>query len=362
MNFPDIIETPPFVDLHVHYREPSPRNTSETFAQGTLAARESGILVSADMPNNPGAETWTRVRFDDKVRRINKTANGLVMVYAGGQPESNNIGEFELMAPDAAALKLYGGKTTNNEREYVAEDFREEVAQWHRVAPNSAIVFHPGENNLEDMIRMVAGEYGHRLHIAHVNSPAQVKLVKRYKEQGYSVTCGVTPHHLLMDSHDKITRGKFAEMMPPLAEQSDAEELMRMLASGDIDMIETDYAPHSFESKLKAEHDNEDCFGESGIEHVVAQLFYQVHKGRLSLERLIDAFSTRPSELLGITMDPKFKVKWDMKLFMIGESTVKSGAGWSPYVGNLAIGRVLEFPNISHRSKFVRHGEHIAAA
>ena len=362
MKFGETIETPPFIDIHVHFREPSPINTSETFAQGTLAARESGILVSADMPNNPGTETWTRDRFDDKVYRVDRGANGLVMLHAGGQPESENGAQLELMAPDAAALKLYGGKTTNNNREYVAEDFREKVAKWDEVAKDSPIIFHPGKKNLEEMIQLVAGEYKHHIHIAHVNSPKQVWLIKRYKEKGYPITCGVTPHHLLMDAHDRITMGKFAEMMPPLADQSEAEQLMVMLANGNIDIIETDYAPHSFESKMNAEIHGEDCFGETGIEHVVPQLLYQVQQGRLSLERLIDAFSTKPAQLLGITLDPKLKVVWDSELRVIGEDSVKSGAGWSPYIGNLAVGKVIAFPVIAKRRNFVRRGEYIKAA
>lgn len=362
MRFDKEITTPPFVDLHVHYREPSPTNTSETFANGTLAALDSGILISADMPNNPGAPTHTRASFDEKVRLINESANGLVMVHAGNQPESDAIDELALMAPDAACLKLYGGKTTNNEREYKADDFRDIVQEWHRVAPESPIIFHAGNFNLEPMIEMVAGEYQHHIHIAHVNSPIQVRWIKGFKQKGYPVTCGITPHHLLMDSHDRITQGKFAEMMPPLASQYHAEQLMRLLANGDIDMIETDYAPHSFESKMHAEEEGSDCFGVPGIEHVVPQLFYQVQEERLTEERLYDAFSVKPAQLLGIALDPDLKITWNMEQFRIGENEVSSGAGWTQYMGNLAIGTVVDFPDISNRPKFVKRGDYITAA
>lgn len=353
---------PPFVDIHTHFREPSPSNKAETFRNGTQAALESGILVTADMPNTPKHETWSEERVLEKASLIDLYARGFVMVHAGGQPESDNIGEFARMALFTAGFKGYGGKTTNNTREYEAEDFREGVAEWNRVAPNSPYIFHAGKENLEDMIHLVAGEFGHHLHVAHVNHPNQVRMVKRYKEMGLPVTCGITPHHLLMDTHDEITKGKFAEMMPRLAHQDDAEELIRMLANGDIDIIETDYAPHTKDAKLQAEIDEADCFGEPGIEHVAGQLFYQVHKGRLPLERLVDAFSTKPAKLLGITIDPKVLVSWNMDMHVVEERSVLSGAGWSPYVGNLAVGSVVDIPALTPKSKFLIRGAHITRA
>ena len=98
------------------------------------------------------------------------------------------------MAERAIALKLYGDPTTGNENTYKTEDFREIVAEWHRVAPDKPIMFHSGENNLEAMISLVADEHGQHLHVCHVNSSKQVGLIQKAKDKDLPVTCGVCPH------------------------------------------------------------------------------------------------------------------------------------------------------------------------
>lgn len=335
----ELLTTPGFIDIHTHLREPS-TNLAETIANGTRAAMLGGFVMVADMPNNPGNPTWTAARLDEKRDIANRGAYIPTVFYAGCQPEGDTIGELAAMSERAIGLKLYGDPTTGSDLRYEASEFREIVEEWHRVVPHKPIVFHSGQHNLEDMIGLVAHDNNHPLHIAHVNHPQQVQIVGEAKYVDMPVTCGVCPHHLLKTSHARQTEGKFAEMMPPLADQPDTERLMRMLDAGDIDIIETDYAPHSKEAKWQAEHTGGNCFGVPGIEHVVPLLMYQVKRENISLERLIDALSTKPAALLGVT--PDAQVEWDMEMYRIEDEgqQVSSGAKWSPYLGHLAIGRV----------------------
>lgn len=295
--FPETFTTAGGIDLHTHLREPS-TNHAETIEGGTRAALLGGFVMVADMPNNPGLPVWTRERLDKKIEIAEAQAWIPTAFYAGCQPESDTVGELESMAPSAIALKLYGDPTTGNDNRYEASDFDEIIAEWHRVAPDKPIMFHAGEDNLDSMIWRVAVGLGHHLHVCHVNDPLQVETVQNAKLDGLTVTSGVTPHHLLMTSHDVHVKGKFAEMKPPLADQDDTEELMWLLDQGKIDIIETDFAPHSLDAKYKAEHEGGDCFGLPGIEHALPLLFYQVSIGRLSMERLLDATQVRPAEIL----------------------------------------------------------------
>lgn len=338
----EYIKTPGAIDLHVHLREPSD-NTSETIESGTRAALLGGFVMVADMPNNPGLPVWSKERLDRKIEIAEQSAWIPAGFYAGSQPESDNVGELEKMAPHAIGLKLYGDPTTGNDSTYKATDFIEIVNEWHRVAPDKPIMFHAGENNLKDMIKLVATGLGHALHICHVNSSYQVNSVNMYRdERGANVTCGVCPHHLLKTSHDLITQGTFAEMKPPLAHQADAEKLMSMLNDGKINVVETDFAPHSLGAKYDAEHSGGHCYGVPGIEQVMPLLFYQVSKGRLGFDRLIDATHTQPARILGVKFDKTTEVKWntDRRAYRIGEEDTEAQCGWSPYLGMLAIGKV----------------------
>lgn len=333
---------PGAVDLHVHLREPS-TNPAETIEGGTRAALLGGFVMVADMPNNPGMPVWTRQRLDTKIAIATEKSWMPIGFYAGSQPEADNVGELEAMAEMAIGLKLYGDPTTGNENTYEASDFRQIVAEWHRVAPNKPIMFHAGPDNLKGMIDLVVGEFRHHLHVCHVNDSEQVEWVNlANRANDLPVTCGICPHHLLKTSHDVHTQGSFAEMMPPLAHQDEAERLRELLNRGYIDVIESDFAPHSIDAKLQAENTGGHCKGVPGIEHVLPLLMYQVKKGRLSEQRYIDATSRMPAEILGVKMDDTTTTTWDFSdgAYRIGDLDVESSCEWTPYTGMLGYGRL----------------------
>lgn len=202
-------------------------------------------------------------------------------------------------------------------------------------------MFHAGEDNLADMIGLVAQDNGHHLHVCHVNGVDQVAVVNAAQEKGLRVTSGVTGHHLLKTSFDLRTQGTFAEVKPVLADQDEAEQLMSLLDAGKIDIVETDFAPHTREAKFDAEESGGHCFGMPGIEHVLPLLAYQVKQGRLSWGRFVDATSTRPSEIIGVHFDDT-STTWSEEVYRIYEDDVWADCGWTPYMGMLALGRLLE--------------------
>ncbi len=338
------ITLPGLIDPHVHFREPG-SNTAETIASGTEAALIGGYALVADMPNNPGHPTWTAERVEEKLSIARRSAYIRYAVNAGAQPESDNIGEIEGMMQLAIALKLYGGRTTGVDRQqdYEAYEFRPIVKELRRVAPDKPILFHAGKNNVADMIGLVADTHVHHLHICHVNDPEQVDMVTKARRQDLPITCGVCPHHLLKTAHARQTEGKFAEMQPPLAPEVDAEQLIRQLANGDIQIIETDHAPHTKGAKMEAEISGGDCFGVPGIELAVPLMLYQVKIGNLTIERLIDAMSTQPARLLGVELRDDTDTEWELTPGRIEyEDDIVSSAGWTPYLGMLTGGRLLK--------------------
>jgi dihydroorotase len=141
-------------------------------------------------------------------------------------------------------------------------------------------------------------------------------------------------------------------VVPKLVKQDEAEKLMRYLDDDEIDIVATDHAPWSTANKFTAEAENPDglhgeglaiCSGLPSIDHAAAILFYQAHRGFISFERLIDAMSTRPAEILGVKLAENTSATWDMREYRIGEDNVQSQSGWSPYMGKLAIGHVQTF-------------------
>ncbi|HUC88368.1 MAG TPA: dihydroorotase family protein [Candidatus Binatia bacterium] len=344
---------PGLVDVHAHLREPG-NNHAETIASGTRAALMGGYALIGDMPNTPGHPTWSEERLLEKHEIAKRTAYIPTTFHAGSQPSSDNVGELEKMANLSLWLKLYGAPTTGNTRDYEAREFKDIASEWHRVAPDKPIGLHAGKNNLEDMIGLVAGDLNHPLHIHHVSTRREVQLSQAAKDRDLPITSGVCPHHLLKTSHDVRSEGWFARMQPPLTDQAEAEELMHYLANGYIDIIETDHAPHSIKDKQEAELDNPNgvqdaerhitCFGVPGIEFAAPLMFYQVKRGHISMERVVEAMSTRPAELMGIAIDPATTVRWDMSEYRIGsDSEAMSASSWTPYLGKLAVGKIEAF-------------------
>jgi dihydroorotase-like cyclic amidohydrolase len=342
---------PGFVDPHVHLREPG-TNYAETIASGTRAALLGGYALIGDMPNTPGRPTWSVERMLEKQAIARETAYIPTTYHAGSQPESDNIGELEGMSRLSLWLKLFGAPTTGNANDYEASDFRDIVAEWHRVAPNKPIGFHAGQDNLKAMIALVAGEFEHPLHIHHVSSSQEINLIQAARRRGWKVSSGVTPHHLLKSANDVRSEGWFARMQPPLTTLTEAEELMRYLADGSIDIVETDHAPHSIQSKLNAELENPDgihdgdhtiCFGVPGIELAAPLMFYQVKRGYLTMERLINAMSIKPAQIMGLRVSNRTRVIWNMSEYRIGEDNVQSHSLWTPYLGRLALGVISTF-------------------
>jgi dihydroorotase-like cyclic amidohydrolase len=341
----ETLTLPPLIDIHVHYREPG-INPAETIESGTRAAIIGGYALTVDMSNNPGHETWSRVRVEEKHDIHRLTGYGNFATHAGSQPDHDNIHELEGMMELCVGTKGYGGETTSNSKEFEAIEFEPIIKELKRVAPEKPYLFHAGENNLSDMIDLVAGTYGLSMHVCHVNDPEEVDLVTRARDAGLDVTCGVCPHHILKTSHDLETEGQFAAMKPPLAHQTDTEKLMYLLAKGYIQIIETDHAPHTEEAKWLAEETGGTCYGVPGIEHAVPLMLYQVKRNNLTRDRLVDAMSIQPARLLGLhpaTGSQRSYTEWSIKPGIIRSfNDSESGAGWTPYAGMQTGGRLLK--------------------
>jgi dihydroorotase-like cyclic amidohydrolase len=339
----EILTIPAAVDVHVHLREPG-NNKAETIESGTRALMLGGIVAANDMSNNRPRPTWYPKDAREKHRIIRRDAFIPVGTAAGSQPEEDNLAELPALAKLSDIFKSFLGRTTNMPHAYEAGDFKEGWRVWHEANPLKPIFVHRGEADLEQIIGYVAQDLGHPLHICHVNSPEEVKLVQKARKRGLLVTSGVTPHHIFMTSNDSFTRGAFGQMMPELAHQIDTEKLRHMLIKGDIDIVESDHAPHSYKDKMRAEVHDGECFGVPGGEFMMPLLLRLVKKRQMTPERLVQVTSTVPAAILGVRLSPKTKASWLMEDYRFSREThgaVASDAGWNPYLGMMATGRLV---------------------
>jgi dihydroorotase len=139
---------------------------------------------------------------------------------------------------------------------------------------------------------------GARLHVAHLSAKGSLDQVRWAKSQGLRVTCEITPHHFTLIDEDVRYDSRF-KMNPPLASREDREALIAGLADGAVDAIATDHAPH--EPALKDVEFDRAPFGILGFETAIALTLEQlVYTNRISLQRMVELFTTGPAGVLGM--------------------------------------------------------------
>jgi dihydroorotase len=140
---------------------------------------------------------------------------------------------------------------------------------------------------------------GARFHVAHLSTAGALRSVREAKARGLSVTCEVTPHHLLLTDERVSSYDTQAKMKPPLTTEEDRQGLLEGLRDGAVDAIATDHAPHHQDEK----DDDFDSapFGIVGLETAVAlSLDRLVRPGIITLSRMVELLSSRPARILKV--------------------------------------------------------------
>ncbi|HZT73075.1 MAG TPA: dihydroorotase [Terriglobales bacterium] len=314
-----LVISPGWIDLHVHLREPG-YEYKETIETGTQAAVAGGFTAVCAMPNtnpvNDGAGTTTYLR--QRAVEI-----GAARVYPVGAITVGSRGEAlaaigEMRRAGAVALSDDGRPVMNPQilrraMEYAAMfalPIVEHAEDLHLAAGG---VMHEGAAALRLGLRgisaeseaamverdiLLARQTGAHLHIAHLSTALAVEAVRAAKARGLRVTAEVTPHHLTLCDEDIRDYDPNFKMNPPLRSRADREAVIAALADGTIDAIATDHAPHALHEKQQ--EFNRAPFGIIGLETALPLALRLVESGRLTLARMVEAFTTRPAAIFSL--------------------------------------------------------------
>jgi dihydroorotase len=314
-----LVVAPGFIDLHCHLREPG-QESSETIETGTRAAARGGFTAVCPMPNTrPVNDNASVTGFIlDRAK-----AGASVRVWPIGAASVGSNGEA---IAEIAAMKQAGIVAVSDDGRPVATaKLMRQVMDYCR-SLDLAVIEHAEDTSLaagavmrEGVTSMrlglggmpaaaesvcvardvpLAELTGARLHIAHLSAKASLELVRAAKQRGLAVTCEVTPHHFTLIDEDVQYDSRY-KMNPPLAAREDREALLAGLADGTVDAIATDHAPH--EQALKNVEFDKAPFGITGFETALALALGElVHKGRITLMRMVELFTTGPARVLGI--------------------------------------------------------------
>ena len=124
---------------------------------------------------------------------------------------------------------------------------------------------------------------------------------------GVSVTAEVTPHHLGLSETELQNFNAFYKISPPLRSKSDNTALIEALKNGVIDCICSDHYPQKIEDKESDLLNSK--FGVIGLESSFSYSYEILSQHGFSIEDVIDFFTIKPSQVMGIDLNPIEKDK-----------------------------------------------------
>jgi len=363
-----LVVAPGFIDLHVHLREPG-FERKETIATGLAAALAGGFTGVACMPNtDPVNDSASVTRYIlGRAREVSPVA-----VYPVGAITQGSKGED--LAP-YAELKEAGVRLLSDDGRPVTSSKVMRRALEYAGSLGMVVIdhcedldlaaggsMHEGKVSARLGLRGIPAEAevipirrdltlcrmtGQRLHIAHVSTKLAVDILRIAKKRRLPVTAEATPHHFTLTDDEIVRFDANYKMSPPLRAKEDVQAVIEGLADGTLDCIATDHAPHAWEEKV-VEFDRAPN-GIIGLQTAVPLAIEQlVLPDRVSLKRMVDAFSYQPARILGLEDRGRIAegLPADLTLFSLRKETflktsdIKSESKNSPFLNRKIKGAI----------------------
>jgi len=310
---------PGLVDMRVFTGEPG-HEYRETLASAAEAAAAGGVTTIIVMPDTePPIDDAALVDFI--LRRARATAKVRVhpMAAITQKLEGRLMSEVGLLREAGAVALTDGRRAVASSRVLAramayARDFGMLIVQHVEDAELAGGgVMHNGEVSarlglpgiprqaeliaLERDLRLVEMTGAH-YHAAQISCAESVEIIRRAKDRGLPVSCGVSVNHLLLNEHDIGAYRTFFKLSPPLRTEEDRRALVEGVAEGVIDVIVSAHDPQSADTKRLPFA--EAAFGAVGVETLLSAALSLAHDGAVPLSRLLRALSTTPAQLLGL--------------------------------------------------------------
>ena len=315
---------PSLTDAHVHLREPG-FEYKEEIATGLDAAAHGGFGQVMCMANTkPVNDTAAVTRFMlERARESHPDGPRLYPVAAA------SVGlKGEALAP-LAELRAAGCVAVSNDgRPLESAELVRRIMEYaadlgmifidHCEDPHLARGWLMHEGDVSGMLGvkgqpaageavqaardiMLAEYLGLPVHIAHVSSHLTVDLIAWGKARGVRVTAETCPHYLLLDETALEGYNTLAKVSPPLRTADDRAALREAVATGVVDILVTDHAPHAAHEKDET-LDLAPC-GLTGLDLALSLTWELVREGALAEADVHRLWSRRPAEIFGLPWD-----------------------------------------------------------
>ncbi len=365
INLHGLLVLPGLIDEHVHLRDEG-KAYKEDFTSGTAAAAAGGFTTVLDMPNNDpvtmsAGTLRNRMRIAQRKILVNVglysefpkklaetsdiVAEGVVgfKLFMGTQIGGLNIGDDQaLQEAFKEVAKLKVPVAVHAEDRVLLLTNEEKLRQAKKTATADYLRAHTETVELKAIQRLLklSENTGVQLHFCHVSTEGGLNAIVAAKKGERTVTCEVTPNHLLLSSDDLKRYGQLVIMAPPLRDRTHVDGLWKGIEAGSVNTVGSDHAPHASSEKA-ASSVWEVKVGVPGLETTLPLMITMIKKNRLTLARVVELLAEKPAEIFGLGDHGRLEQGKNADLtvvdfnrqFKIDASKFKSKAKYSPYDG-----------------------------
>ncbi|MFM2131409.1 MAG: hypothetical protein RL646_612 [Verrucomicrobiota bacterium] len=315
---------PGLIDDQVHFREPGLTHKAE-IATESRAALAGGVTSYMEMPNtSPPAVTLEEL--EKKYARAAACSPANYSFFLGGT--NSNVEQLKAMDPrHVCGVKVFMGSSTGDmlvDRAAALESiFRHapaliathcedtpmikaaEAAAKERWGDDVPAGEHARIRSAEacyassSMAVSLAREHGARLHVLHITTAKELSLFSSAPlGPRKRITAEACVHHLWFSEEDYAGLGHRIKCNPSIKTRADRDAVRAAVASGVIDVLATDHAPHTREEKAQGYFKAPS--GLPLIQHPLLMLIDLARQGAFTLETAVERACHAPARLFGV--------------------------------------------------------------
>lgn len=354
---------PGLIDDQVHFRQPGLTHRAD-IASESRAAVAGGITSFMEMPNTiPPAATMARI--EEKCAAAAAASPANFAFYLGATRD--NLADIAAADPRRiAGVKIFMGASTGNllvddpvllEKIFAAAPTiiathcentprieKRFAAAQKKYGENIPPEEHPRIRDAQccfdssSLAVSIAKKTGARLHILHITTAKELELFAPGFDDK-QITAEACVHHLLFSDADYARLGNKLKCNPAVKTAADRAAIRAAVASGKIDVLATDHAPH-----LLSEKDAPYPAAAAGLplaEYALPGFLELVADGDLTMPDIARAGAERVADLFSVVGRGYIREGYFADLVLAEETPfgspprrdVFSKCGWTPFAG-----------------------------
>ncbi|MCV6611379.1 MAG: dihydroorotase [Amphritea sp.] len=361
---------PGMIDDQVHLREPGLTHKGNIASESRAAVR-GGITSFMEMPN-VSPSTTTIDALESKYQLASQSSMGNYSFYLGATHD--NLEQIkQLDTSRHCGVKVFMGASTGDllveAPQALDAIFRESPGLIVTHCESSPLIQQNLDRYLSEgrepvitdhpLIRSVdacyasssyavslAKQHNSQLHVLHITTEKELSLFEAGPIAGKNITAEACVHHLWFSDEDYPEKGNLIKCNPAVKSASDRAALIQALHTGQIDIIATDHAPHTWEEKQQP-------YGQAPaglplVEHALLTLIDHVKNERLSVQQLVEKVAHNPAIRYGIVERGYLREGYFADLVLVdpnaetpvSHESVHYHCGWTPFDGHRFSSRI----------------------